>query len=300
MRRGGYKLSIVKSNEGNAASVQRYTFDYPQPVAGEGHFIQHLPEATVAPIPSFAGEPLHVAIDENDPDTFADKLWNNLNEDNKVSLFVRSIELETGAYEDVILNKYTAVEVLIMNELQLKYGCNPNQKPARIFMADGSDLPVADAERPPGLHQLSGRVQLLAAGARAEEGHWASPPPPASSTSSPAGAAIGLPLIETLQRHVLHRARRPELSPLACAYARARGADRMSCFGDWIALSDVCDVATAKLISARGVRRHHRPRLRLTEALEMLKSKKKGNYNIVQIDAAYEPEAAGAHAPSSA
>ena len=95
MRRGGYKLSIVKSNEGNAASVQRQTFDYPQPVAGEGHF---------------AGEPLRVAIDENTPDKFADKLWKNLNEDNKVSLFVRSIELETGTYEDIILNKYTAVE----------------------------------------------------------------------------------------------------------------------------------------------------------------------------------------------
>ena len=109
MRRGGYKLSIVKSNEGNAASVQRYTFDYPQPVAGEGHFISTY-QKNGAPIPSFAGEPLRVAIDENTPDKFADKLWKNLNEDNKVSLFVRSIELETGTYEDVILNKYTAVE----------------------------------------------------------------------------------------------------------------------------------------------------------------------------------------------
>ena len=109
MRRGGYKLSIVKSNEGNAASVQRQTFDYPQPVAGEGHFISTY-QKNGAPIPSFAGEPLRVAIDENAPDKFADKLWKNLNEDNKVSLFVRSIELETGTYEDIILNKYTAVE----------------------------------------------------------------------------------------------------------------------------------------------------------------------------------------------
>ena len=80
-----------------------------RPVAGEGHFISTY-QKNGAPIPSFAGEPLHVAIDENDPDKFADKLWKNLNEDNKVSLFVRSIELETGTYEDVILNKYTAVE----------------------------------------------------------------------------------------------------------------------------------------------------------------------------------------------
>ena len=109
MRRGGYKLSIVKSDEGNAESVQRQTFDYPQPVAGEGHFISTYVK-NGAPIPSFAGEPLRVAIDTNDADKFADKLWLSLNEDNKVSLFVRSIELETGEYEDIILNKYTAVE----------------------------------------------------------------------------------------------------------------------------------------------------------------------------------------------
>ena len=109
MRRGGYKLSIVKSDEGNAESVQRQTFDYPQPVAGEGHFISTYVK-NGAPIPSFVGEPLRVAIDTNDADKFADKLWASLNEDNKVSLFVRSIELETGEYEDIILNKYTAVE----------------------------------------------------------------------------------------------------------------------------------------------------------------------------------------------
>ena len=106
---GSYQMSILKSADGNGESVQRYFFDYPQPVAGEGHFISTY-QKNGAPIPSFAGEPLRVAIDENDPDKFADKLWKNLNEDNKVSLFVRSIELETGTYEDVILNKYTAVE----------------------------------------------------------------------------------------------------------------------------------------------------------------------------------------------
>ena len=109
MRRGGYKLSILKSCEGNAASVQRQTFDYPQPVAGEGHFISTYQKNGV-PIPSFAGEPLLVTIDENDAAKLAEKLWKNLNDDNKVSLFVRSIELETGTNEDIILNKYTAVE----------------------------------------------------------------------------------------------------------------------------------------------------------------------------------------------
>ena len=109
MRNGAYKLSIVKSCEGNAASVQRQTFDYPQPVAGEGHFISTYVK-NGAPIPSFAGEPLRVAIDTNDADQFAKQLWASLNDDNKVSLFVRSIALETGSYEDIILNKYTAVE----------------------------------------------------------------------------------------------------------------------------------------------------------------------------------------------
>lgn len=109
MRSGAYKLSIVKSCDGNAASVQRQTFDYPQPVAGEGHFIStYLKNG--APIPSYAGEPIRVSIDENDGAEFAGKLWESLNEDNKVSLFVRTITLETGDYEDTILNKYNAVE----------------------------------------------------------------------------------------------------------------------------------------------------------------------------------------------
>ena len=109
MRHGGYKLSILKSCDGNPASVQRQTFDYPQPVAGEGQLITTY-QKNGSPIPSFAGEPLRVTLDQNDADEFAGKLWESLNEDNKVSLFVRAITLETGDYEDVILNKYNTVE----------------------------------------------------------------------------------------------------------------------------------------------------------------------------------------------
>lgn len=109
MRRGGYKLSILKSCDGNPASVQRQIFDYPQPVAGEGQLITTY-QKNGSPIPSFAGEPLRVTLDQNDADEFAGKLWEALNEDNKVSLFVRAITLETGDYEDVILNKYNTVE----------------------------------------------------------------------------------------------------------------------------------------------------------------------------------------------
>lgn len=109
MRLGGYKLSILKSDNGNEKSVQRFTFDYPEPVAGEGHFISTY-KCNGNPIPSFAGEPVNVAMDEEDPDKYATKLWKALNEDNKVSLFVRAIELATGTYKDVIINKYKIVE----------------------------------------------------------------------------------------------------------------------------------------------------------------------------------------------
>jgi IMP cyclohydrolase len=109
MRTGAYKLSILKSCDGNGKSVQRFTFDYPQPLAGEGHFISTY-KCNGTPIPSFAGEPLRIAIDGEDPNEYAGKLWEALNEDNKVSLFVRAIDLATQDYEDVIINKYKAVE----------------------------------------------------------------------------------------------------------------------------------------------------------------------------------------------
>ena len=108
MSMGGYKLSILKSCDGNEKSVQRFTFDYSQPLLGEGHFISTY-KCNGNPIPSFAGEPLQVAVDEDDPDKYATKLWKALNEDNKVSLFVRSIDLNTQTYKDVIGNKYRAV-----------------------------------------------------------------------------------------------------------------------------------------------------------------------------------------------
>ena len=109
MRAGGYKLSILKSCDGNEESVQRYTFDYPEPPAGEGRFISTY-KCNGTPIPSFEGEPLRVAIDEEDPNEFAGKLWEALSEDNKVSLFVRAILLADQSYEDVIINKYKTVE----------------------------------------------------------------------------------------------------------------------------------------------------------------------------------------------
>ena len=172
-----------------------------------------------------------------------------------------------------------------MTELELKYGCNPNQKPARIFMKDG-ELPIKVLSGRPGyinfLDAFNG-WQLV------KELKRATGLPAATSFKhvSPAGAAVGLPLTETLRRIYFIPADM-ELSPLACAYARARGADRMSSFGDWISLSDVCDVSTAKLIkpevSDGVIAPGYEP-----EALEILMSKRKGNYNIVQIDPDYEP-----------
>ena len=173
-----------------------------------------------------------------------------------------------------------------MNELALKYGCNPNQKPSRIYMEDGSDLPVTVLNGKPGyinfLDALNS-IQLV------KELKEACGLPAAASFKhvSPAGAALGLPLTD-VERKMYHIAPDMELSPLACAYARARGADRMSSFGDWIALSDVCDLATAKLIQHEVSDGIIAPGYD-ADALEVLKSKKKGNYNIVAIDPDYIP-----------
>ena len=173
-----------------------------------------------------------------------------------------------------------------MNELQLKYGCNPNQKPSRIFMEDGSDLPVQVLCGKPGyinfLDAFNG-WQLVS------ELKKATGLPAATSFKhvSPAGAAVGLPLTDTLAKFYWV-ADLGELSPLACAYARARGADRMSSFGDFIALSDVCDADTAKLIKREVSDGVIAPGY-TDEALEILKQKKKGNYNVIQIDPDYVP-----------
>ena len=173
-----------------------------------------------------------------------------------------------------------------MNEFQLKYGTNPNQKPARIFMADGSDLPVNILNGKPGYINFLdafNSYQLV----RDLKKALGQPAAASFKHVSPAGAAIGLPLDETL-RKMYHISAEAELSPLACAYARARGADRMSSFGDWIALSDVCDLTTAKLIQHEVSDGIIAPGYD-ADALEVLKSKKKGNYNIVAIDPDYIP-----------
>ncbi len=174
-----------------------------------------------------------------------------------------------------------------MKELELKYGCNPNQKPARIYAREG-ELPVTVLNGKPGyinfLDALNGwqlvselkRATGLAAAASFKH-------------VSPAGAALGLPLTDVL-RQIYFVPAEAQLSPLACAYARARGADRMSSFGDWISLSDVCDVPTAKLIKPEVsdgiIAPGYEP-----EAMEILKSKRQGNYNIVRIDPDYAPPA---------
>ncbi len=173
-----------------------------------------------------------------------------------------------------------------MKEMQLKYGCNPNQKPSRIYMEDGSDLPVTVLNGKPGyinfLDAFNG-WQLV------KELKAATGLPAATSFKhvSPAGAAVGIPLTETLAK-IYWVDDLGELSPLASAYARARGVDRMSSFGDFIALSDVCDVDTARLIKREVSDGIIAPGYE-AEALALLQEKKKGNYNIIQIDETYVP-----------
>lgn len=174
-----------------------------------------------------------------------------------------------------------------MNELELKYGCNPNQKPSRIYMADGSELPIRVLNGKPGyinfLDAFNG-WQLV------KELKKATGIPAAASFKhvSPAGAAVGLPLTEVEKKIYWVDDLDMEFTPLANAYARARGVDRMSSFGDFISLSDVCDVATARIIkrevSDGVIAPGYEP-----EALEILKAKKKGAYNVIEIDESYVP-----------
>ena len=174
-----------------------------------------------------------------------------------------------------------------MKELELKYGCNPNQKPSKIFVNDGRELPITVLNGKPGYINFMDAFngwQLV------KELKEATGLPAATSFKhvSPAGAAVGLPLDDVLAK-IYWVDDLGELSPLACAYARARGADRMSSFGDFISLSDVCDVSTAKIIkrevSDGVIAPGYEP-----EALEILKAKKGGNYNVIQIDPDYKPE----------
>ena len=173
-----------------------------------------------------------------------------------------------------------------MIELELKYGCNPNQKPARIYMEDETDLPIQVLSGKPGyinfLDAFNGWLLV-------SELKQATGLPAATSFKhvSPSGAAIGLPLTETLAK-IYHVDDLGELSPLACAYARARGTDRMSSFGDFIALSDVCDVDTARIIKREVSDGIIAPGY-TEEALAILREKKKGNYNVIQVDPDFVP-----------
>ena len=173
-----------------------------------------------------------------------------------------------------------------MNELELKYGCNPNQKPSRNFMKDGSDLPIKVLNGKPGYINF---LDAFNSWQLVRELKAATGLPSAASFKhvSPAGAAVGLPLSD-VDKKIYFVDEGAELSPIACAYIRARGADRLCSYGDWAALSDVCDAATANYLKAEVSDGVIAPGY-TDEALEILKTKKKGGYNVVQIDPDYVP-----------
>ena len=174
-----------------------------------------------------------------------------------------------------------------MKELELKYGCNPNQKPSKLYMADGSELPVTVLNGKPGYINF---MDAMNSWQLVKELKEATGLPAAASFKhvSPAGAAVGLPLSE-VEKRIYFVEPEQELTPIACAYIRARGADRLCSYGDWAALSDVCDAATASYLKAEVSDGIIAPGY-TEEALAILKSKKKGNYNVVQIDADYVPK----------
>ncbi|MBO7364975.1 MAG: phosphoribosylaminoimidazolecarboxamide formyltransferase, partial [Lachnospiraceae bacterium] len=176
-----------------------------------------------------------------------------------------------------------------MNEYQLKYGCNPNQKPARIFMRDGSELPLKVLNGRPGYINF---LDALNSWQLVKEVKEVTGLPAAASFKhvSPTSCAVGLPLSDRLKKACfVDDVKNLEASPLACAYARARGTDRMCSFGDWVALSDVCDKTTAKLIRREVSDGVIAPGY-TDEALEILRKKRGGSYNVVEIDPAYVPE----------
>ena len=172
------------------------------------------------------------------------------------------------------------------NELALKYGCNPNQKPSRIFMRDGSELPIEVLNGRPGYINF---LDAFNSWQLVKELKEATGLPAAASFKhvSPAGAAVGLPMSDTMKK-ICFVDDLGELSPIACAYARARGADRMSSYGDFIALSDVCDACTARIIKREVSDGVIAPGF-TDEALEILKAKRKGTYNVIKIDPDYKP-----------
>ena len=175
-----------------------------------------------------------------------------------------------------------------MTELELKYGCNPNQKPSRLYMADGSDLPVTVLNGRPGFINF---MDALNSWQLVKELREATGLPAAASFKhvSPAGAAVGLPLND-VEKQIYFVESDQELTPMACAYIRARGADRLCSYGDWAALSDICDAATANYLKAEVSDGVIAPGY-TEEALEILKTKKKGGYNVVQVDPNYVPKA---------
>ena len=171
-----------------------------------------------------------------------------------------------------------------MTELELKYGCNPNQKPARIYMENG-ELPIQVLNGKPGYINFMDALnswQLVKALRKAT----GLPAAASFKHVSPAGAALGTPLTETQQK--IYFANGLDISPIACAYIKARGCDRLSSYGDWAALSDVCDAPTARFLALEVSDGVIAPGY-TDEALEILKTKRKGGYNVVQIDPAYEP-----------
>ena len=188
---------------------------------------------------------------------------------------------------DVACRRWKEIRLSIMNELQLKYGCNPNQKPSRIFMSDGSELPIKVLNGRPGYINFLDAFNSwqLVKELKAATGLTAAA---SFKHVSPAGAAVGLPLSDTLKKVYFVDDIKVPLSPIASAYAAARGADRMSSYGDFIALSDTCDEATALIIKREVSDGVIAPGF-TPEALEILREKRKGTYNVIEIDPEYRP-----------
>jgi phosphoribosylaminoimidazolecarboxamide formyltransferase / IMP cyclohydrolase len=284
---GGYRLSILKSFEGSPESCVRCFYRYDKGLAGIGHCI-HTYQEDGNPLPTFSGDPYPVPL-PGTAEEAADLYWPLLDENNRVALFVRSVNRTTGAVDTVIRNRHGQMRPVqqgrspLMKEIGVKYGCNPHQKPSRLFVTAG-ELPLTVLNGTPSYINY---LDALHAWQLVRELREATGLPAAASFKhvSPAGAAVAVPLSPALARacHVEGK----DLSPVAQAYARARGADRVSSFGDFIAISDTVDVSLAELLAKEVSDGIVAPAFE-PEALEKLMAKRKGSYVILQMDPAWQ------------
>ncbi len=287
-----YTFSIIKNNSKNENSPVKFFYEFPSPLKGMGHLIHTYKPKDEDLTNSFYGEPTQIKIPKTFKE-FTNTIWDSLNKEFKISLFTLSLNNKTKEQKFNIINKnkewfcVNLKGVKILKELKLKYGCNPHQVPALVSIKDEENLPIKILNGNPGYINL---LDAFNSWQLVKELKTATKIPAAASFKhlSPAGAALGIKMPEILEKVLAVEDLKPK-SEIAIAYAKARGIDRMSSYGDWAALSNVCDEETALILKREVSDGIIAPGF-TEKALEILKTKKRGKYNIIEIDENYVPK----------